>query len=94
MGKNFNLVLCEDNAAAVTAITFGYSPSLRHLYRTQRVSLGLLHDTVMNKDEHDEGSIELRKVETNLHKGDLMTKELDAPKFAAALERIRITDEK
>ena len=93
MGRKFKLVLCEDNAAAVTAITSGYSASLRHLARTQRVSLGLLHDTVMNEDAHEGGAIELLKVDTNSHKGDLLTKELEAPKFLAALELARISAE-
>ena len=36
----------EDNAATITAIDKGYSPTLRYLPRTQRIALGFLHETL------------------------------------------------
>ena len=57
------------------------------------MSLGLLHDTVMCEAAHEGGVIELLKVGTDSHKGDLLTKELEAPKFLAALELARISTE-
>ena len=80
----------EDNAATIVGITKGFSPSLRHLVRTQRVSLGFLHEIFIknakmkNEDKRDVELI-LKKAETSEHRGDLFTKELDPQKFQAAL---------
>ena len=81
----------EDNAAAIVAITKGYSPAMRHLPRTQRVSLGMLHEIFEQESNAGEGRITLIKEETAKHRGDLFTKELDAPKFRAAMQMIQMT---
>ena len=81
----------EDNAAAIVAVTKGYSPTMRHLSRTQRVSLGSLHEIFENKPAENEGSITLVKAETSVHRGDAFTKELEPHKFQDALALIRMS---
>ena len=64
---------------------------MRYLQRTQRCSLGLLHDvciadTPAADDEY--GTIKVVKIDTALHKGDLFTKEFARPKFEDLVARI------
>ena len=80
----------EDNAAAIVAVTKGYSPAMRHIPRTQRVSLGMLHEIFHDDPEQGEGRIDLIKANTDEHRGDAFTKELDPNKFQAAIEMIRM----
>jgi hypothetical protein len=80
----------EDNAAAIVAITKGYSPAMRHIPRTQRVSLGMLHEVFHQEPEEGEGRIGLKKASTDEHRGDAFTKELDPHKFHAAIDMIRM----
>ena len=91
--RPIDLEIMEDNAATITSVNKGYSPSLRHLPRTQRVSLGLLHESITSKPENGEGNTRLLKVETGSHKGDLFTKELAPKDFNKALDMIRIIDD-
>ena len=39
-------ILKEDNAAALISANKGYSPVVRGLKRTQRVSIGYIHDVI------------------------------------------------
>lgn len=89
-----DLNLHEDNAAALIAATKGYSPSMRHLPRTQRVSVGFLHEQIVQEPVEGEGRIRLLKAETASHKGDLMTKELEPQQFERALAMIRVFSDK
>ena len=83
--------LYEDNEATIKSVTKGYSPAMRYLPRTQRCSLGLLHDvciadTAAADDEY--GSIRNLRIDILEHKGDLFTKEFARPKFDDLVERI------
>ena len=91
----------EDNSATITAAEKGYSPSLRHLPRHQRVALGTVHEMFYldedatqeerdSKKHNDEtlGQLILEHKETVLHKGDFFTKELDRTAFEAAKEKM------
>ena len=80
----------EDNAATITAAMHGYSPSLRHLSRSQRVSLGFVHELVTQGETERDGQVELVKAATVDHRGDLMTKELELNKFNHALELVKV----
>ena len=60
--RPIDLEIMEANAATITSVNKGYSPSLRHLPRTQRVSLGLLHESITAKPENGEGNILLDRV--------------------------------
>ena len=89
-------IMCEvyeDNSACIAAIKRGYSPSLKHLMRTQRVSLGFLHE-IFFEDEWDfdeekkSPKMTLMKADTAVHRGDMFTKEVDPQRFAACLDLI------
>ena len=92
LGHPVECEVMEDNAACIVAITKGYSPSMRYLKRTQRVSLGHLHDIFYEKEEKrgGHGKVNLKKANTHEHKGDMMTKELSPAQFDRALELIRV----
>ena len=91
MRRAVELKVMEDNMATIISINKGYSPSLRSLKRHHKVSLGFLHEAVNDeRDEEGEGKIKLMKAATIEHKGDMFTKELDIPKFQAALTMIKM----
>ena len=86
--RPIKLELCEDNAATITSIMKGYSPSLKSFARTHRISLGILNETVTGEPLEGEGEVKLVKAETAKHKGDVFTKEMDGPAYARCLELI------
>ncbi len=73
--------MCKvDNVQTIQAVTKGYSKRLRHLPRTQRVCLGMLHE-MLNDPELE---MSLEHCPALQMKADLFTKALDRPKFRAA----------
>ena len=76
-------ILHEDNTATITVVNAGYSPQLRYMAKHHRISLGLVHELITSHDD-----IELVHVETNLQKGDLMTKGLQRPKHDPAMDMV------
>ena len=91
--KPVALVVKEDNTACIQAVRKGYSPSLRHMARTQRVSLGDLHETFEERqaEGHDDGPVLLQHQETKQHKGDVFTKYLDPTTYNNALRRLGVS---
>ena len=75
----------EDNTQCLQAAGTGYSAALRHLPRTERISVGVVHETFSDKDLH-----ELVYQETSSHKGDMFTKRLDPSAFERALTLINL----
>ena len=64
----------------------GYSAALRHLPCTERISVGVVHETFSEKaNQH-----ELVYQETSSHKGDMFTKRLEPSQFERALEMINL----
>ena len=86
LGRTVLLVSHEDNSATISSIKAGYSPALRHLSRTERISLGVLNEVYFGPGS----GAQLRHCPTLLQKGDLFTKVLDEAKFSAALELFRV----
>ena len=76
-------ILHEDNTATITVVNAGCSPQLRYMAKHHRISLGLVHELISSHDD-----IELVHVETNLQKGDLMTKGLQRPKHDPAMDMV------
>ena len=74
----------EDNTQCLQAAGTG-SAALRHLPRTERISVGVVHETFSDKDRH-----ELVYQETSSHKGDMFTKRLDPSAFERALTLINL----
>ena len=78
-----------DNMQTIQAVTKGYSKRLRHLPRTQRVCVGLLHELLNNPDlqmscEHCP-SLEM--------KADLLAQVANGPRFKDALDMIRLVQQ-
>ena len=88
LGKRLDIVLQIDNMQAISAIEKGYSKKLRHLLRTQRVCIGLLHECLND----EELQFFVVHCPTLVMKGDLFTKALCSPKFVEALRMIRLED--
>ena len=80
--------LCEDNSATISSIMKGYSPAMRSIPRTHRISLGLLKEAITTEPRDGEGRVSLIKVATADHQGDLFTKEMEGPTFQRCLTLI------
>lgn len=85
-----NAIMKEDNAAALISANKGYSPAMRGLKRTQRVSIGYIHDVISAKPEPGHGTLVVEKAPTATHRGDMFTKALDPGKYASALKMIGV----
>ena len=75
LGKSVLATIYEDNAAYIIAVDKGYSPTLRYLRRTQRISISFLKEILRPGKEDDEtdlteeeGTITLEKIKTAKHK--------------------------
>ena len=91
LGRPVRMIVFEDNTQCIAAVRRGYSASLRHLPRTQRLALGVMHEIFYgDEDECGEaaGLCELRYCESKRHKGDVFTKVLPRGPFRDALARI------
>ena len=78
LGRQVELVCLEDNAQVLTAARKGYSPALRHVSRTERVSTGVVHEVFY---ENPLVKASLVKVSTDDQKADMFTKKLENAKF-------------
>ena len=78
----------EDNQACITSVIKGYSPAMRYLARTQRTSIGLLHEIFEEGLLDDLGGATLEYAQSETHKGDQFTKELGVAGFRNALTMI------
>ena len=90
--KPVPLIVSEDNTACIQAIRKGYSPQLRHLKRTQRVSVAQLHETFeeRNAEHSGDGPVSLVHAETKSHKGDVFTKYMAPAPYREALGRLGV----
>ena len=61
LGRELPLEVMEDNSASITVAQKGYSPSLRHLPRTQRTSIGSIHEMFFWSEEDEEELENLRQ---------------------------------
>jgi hypothetical protein len=52
--RPINMLVREDNEAAIVAARKGYSPALRHLPRVQRISTGSVHELFYDNATHDQ----------------------------------------
>ena len=90
LGRPVDLIVHEDNDACISIVRKGYSPSLRCLPRTQRCSLGVCHETYAQAPPPGFGNATLQYASTSTHKGDFLTKYLDANSLEHALKLIRV----
>ena len=85
LGRPIRLRCLEDNTQCLQAADTGYSAALRHLPRTERISIGVIHEIFSEKDRH-----ELVYQETSSHERDMFTKRLDPNAFERALTLINL----
>jgi hypothetical protein len=83
VGDDVPSVYCEDNQSAMAIIRRGFSPMLRHLSKTSRVSIGFLHEAFAGDDSRI-----LVHVGTTQQAADMMTKSLAGPKLQSARELV------
>ena len=84
------MVVHEDNESTIAIAIKGHSPSLRALCRTQRISLGVCHETYYEPAPQGCGSNLLIYTNSKSQKGDLLTKYLDKGDLEHALEMIQV----
>ena len=80
-----DLKVFEDNEGTIAVVERGYSPALRHLVKTHKVSVDLLHRCFY---ELDLGEIE--HIPTGLQAADIFTKAVSVAGWGAALEMLHI----
>ena len=85
MGRKIELRVKEDNEGTIAVIEKGYSPSLRHLLKTQKVSIDLIHRCFF---ELDLGVLE--KVDTAEQAADIFSKAVPIAHWDRALDMLKI----
>ena len=86
LGRPIVVEVLEDNVVVKVAVEKGYGPRLRHLHRSKRVHLSYLGEIF--GDENPQST--LLKVETAKQKGDLLTKEMEKPRFEECKRMLQI----
>ena len=79
-----------DNTQAIAAVERGYSKKLRHLQRTHRISIGVMHECITDP----EMAITVKYCPTEEHKGDAFTKQLGTKQFAIGRSMMGMMDPK
>ena len=78
-----------DNTAAIAAVRHGYSPALRHLARTERIALGVLHEAFYKGGQPGLTlPCELAHCPTSQQKADILTKAMVKPVYDGAKRSI------
>ena len=85
LNRKMELKIYEDNQSAITTIDNGYSAELRHVLKTQNVSIDALH-TWITRDKIGE----MEYIQTDKQVADIFTKQLEPCKWDAALKLLRI----
>ena len=77
IGQRIPIIAHCDNAETLTAVSKGYSKKMRCLSRSQRVSIGAIHEMLNDTDM----KVTAVYVNTAEQKGDMFTKALQAPEY-------------
>eukprot|EP00435_Cladocopium_sp_Y103_P019517 s1470_g4.t1 len=75
LGSEVHTALREDNTACISVIQAGYSPKLRSMSRTHRISVAALSEALTTK------VIDIEHVESKLQLADILTKALNRITF-------------
>ena len=84
LGLTVDSVLMEDNSACITVLESGYSPKLRAMPRTHRISVAALSEAITNN------LISLEYVESRNQLADILTKALNRVLFLELRTRLGI----
>ena len=83
LNRPVEMVLREDNQATICVIKNGYSPALRHMPRTHRVSVAWLSELIQEEE------VDVQYCDTNEQAADIFTKPFTGiPKWRNALQLI------
>jgi len=85
LGRKVHVEIYEDNQGTIDVIRNGYSPALRHLLKTQKCSIDLIHHIV-----HEKNLADIVKVGTDKQVADIFTKSLNGPAWNKALEMLHV----
>jgi hypothetical protein len=85
LGRKVRMELYEDNAGTILVVENGYSPALRHLSKTQKISIDLLHFVC-----HSEEICNVNKIDTGEQVADVFTKSFGGPQWDHALELLKV----
>ncbi len=88
IGSKLWLMCKVDNTQALAAAKKGYSKRLRHLGRTQRVSLGFLNELIEDSDL----KVRMDYASTLEQKADIFTKAMQPAAFAKARALISMSE--
>ena len=86
---SIKLVIYEDNTASIAISQKGYSPKFRALNKTHWINVASTCELI-----NQSGDIEIRHVDTDKQKADVMTKGLSVQKWSFALSMLQIVDKK
>ena len=93
LGRPINVKVFEDNTACLQSIRNGYSPGMRDLTRTLRISIEALHELHVLQPFADEfGFINFEKIESDKQKSDMFTKILQRMQFEQGCFDVGIVD--
>jgi hypothetical protein len=88
LGKKLWIMCKVDNTQALAAAKKGYSKRLRHLGRTQRVSLGVLNELIEDADM----KVQMNYASTTEQKADIFTKAMQPAAFIKARSLISMAE--
>ena len=78
LNRTIRVTVMEDNTHTISAATKGYSASLRHLARTQRIAVGVFGEMF---GPSGDGSYRITHCVSEEQKGDIFTKRLGRIRF-------------
>ena len=87
MKQHVHVVCRIDNLQTIQCVAKGYSKKLRHLPRTQRICLGVLHEMLADPDMR----VSMEHCPTLSMKADVFTKTLNGAKYRTALDMIGLS---
>ena len=88
IGRPVKMRVFEDNEGCIACVQKGYTPTMRHIGRVHRTSIGMLHEIFEGRSLDEYGGATLEYSPSKTHKGDPFTKELSPMLFKSAVDLI------
>ena len=91
LGREIEMKVFEDNQGAIDVTETGYSPNLRYLLKTQKVSIDLNHTFFHGDKEKDVDPLAtIEYIETEKQVADIFTKALQPHAWQHALNLLHV----